>query len=153
MRLTPNWLGRTGKLLLAFANTVVLGSLQFSPVNCCWFLPAQLFLASGPVGTHDHIFVLSRLLRSMKWCLLYEERRGLTTALHAPFTGESFCWCWASHSFTHSFLCMYLLLWNMFTEQLPSNSSLSQFHYSGFQLSCHNIYIYIYIYKDNLNLY
>jgi hypothetical protein len=40
--------------------------VQSSPVNCCWPSPAQSFLVSGPVGTHDHIFVLSRLLHIFK---------------------------------------------------------------------------------------
>jgi hypothetical protein len=28
-------------------------SLGFSPLNCCWPSPAQSFMVSGPVGTHD----------------------------------------------------------------------------------------------------
>jgi hypothetical protein len=31
-----------------------------------------------PSGPHDHIFVLSRLSRVLKWGLLFDERRGLT---------------------------------------------------------------------------
>jgi hypothetical protein len=51
--------------------------VQPSSVNCCWSPPAQSFLVSGPVGTQDHIFVLSRPLRGFKWGLLFDERRGL----------------------------------------------------------------------------
>jgi hypothetical protein len=31
-----------------------------SPENCCWASPAQSFLVSGPVGTHDQIYVRSK---------------------------------------------------------------------------------------------
>jgi hypothetical protein len=59
---------------------------QSSPVNCCWSSPAQSFLVSGPV---DHIFVLSKFfLRVLKWGLLFDERRGLTTG-HSPL----YCLC------------------------------------------------------------
>jgi hypothetical protein len=59
-----------------------------SPANCCWPSPAQSILVSGPIGTRDHIFVLSRLLCVLKWGLLFAERRGLTTTVHSPSTGE-----------------------------------------------------------------
>jgi hypothetical protein len=48
--------GRSGKLLLALATKVNLGS--------------------GPVGTHDDIFVLSRLLHVLKWGFFFDERKG-----------------------------------------------------------------------------
>jgi hypothetical protein len=32
--------------------------LQCSAVPHCWHSPAWLFLVSGPIGTHDYIFVL-----------------------------------------------------------------------------------------------
>jgi hypothetical protein len=66
-----------------------LGSL-FSPVNCRWSSPAQPFLVSGPVGTHDHIFVLFRILCVLKWGLIF-DKKGLTTASHSPYTGEWHC--------------------------------------------------------------
>jgi hypothetical protein len=55
----------SSKLLLGFASTVVL--------------------VSGPVGTHDHVCILSRVLRVFKWGVLYEETRGLTTASRSLF--------------------------------------------------------------------
>jgi hypothetical protein len=42
-------------------------------------LVSTVLLLSGPVRTHDHIFVLSRLVRVFKWGLLFDERRGLTS--------------------------------------------------------------------------
>jgi hypothetical protein len=51
-------------------------------------LASTIVLVSGPVGTHDHIFVLSRLLRVLKRGLLIDERRGLTTAGHYPSAAE-----------------------------------------------------------------
>jgi hypothetical protein len=38
-----------------------------SPVNCWWPSSAQSFLFASPFGTRAHIFVLSRLLRVLKW--------------------------------------------------------------------------------------
>jgi hypothetical protein len=35
---------------------------QSSPVYCSWPSPAHLFLFSGPVGTHDQIFVRSKTI-------------------------------------------------------------------------------------------
>jgi hypothetical protein len=60
---------KSSKLLLALASPVVL---IFRPL--------------------DHIFVLATLLRVLKWDLLFEERRGLTTTDHSPSTGEWPCW-------------------------------------------------------------
>jgi hypothetical protein len=87
---------------LAFANVniyktfwkelMVCFPVQFSPANCSWPSPAQSLLASGPVGTHNHIFVLSRLLRVLKWGLLFDERRDMTTTGHSPSTGEWLFW-------------------------------------------------------------
>jgi hypothetical protein len=65
---------------------------SFSPssssVNYGWSSPAQSFLASSSVGNHDHIFVLSRLLRILKWGFLFVERRGLTITGHSSSFGE-----------------------------------------------------------------
>jgi hypothetical protein len=55
------WVGLSGKLLLALASTILI---------------------SGPVETHDHIFVFLRLLRVLKWGFLSDERN-LTTAGHS----------------------------------------------------------------------
>jgi hypothetical protein len=60
---------RTGTV----GRDVFLQSSKFMLVS-----PAQSFLVSGPVGTHDHIFVLPQILRVLKWGLLFDERRGLT---------------------------------------------------------------------------
>jgi hypothetical protein len=51
---------KSSKLLLVLASTVVLG-----------------------IGTHDHIFVLSVLLRVLKWGLLFDEKRAVTTTGHS----------------------------------------------------------------------
>jgi hypothetical protein len=53
--------------------------LPSGTVNFCWASSAQSFLVSDPVGTHNHVFTLSRLLRVLKWGLRFDERRGLTT--------------------------------------------------------------------------
>jgi hypothetical protein len=50
--------------------------------------PAQSFFVSGPIDTHGHIYVLTRLLHVLKWGLLFDERRGLTTTGHSPAIGE-----------------------------------------------------------------
>jgi hypothetical protein len=68
-------------LLKAFAQNFV-SFLQHNPEKSCWSSPAQLFLVSGPVGTHDQIFVLSRLLRVLKWGPLFDY--SLTTTGHSP---------------------------------------------------------------------
>jgi hypothetical protein len=65
--------------------TTISSPVQYS--NFFWHSPAQ-FLISGSFGTHDHIFVLSTLLRVLKWGLLFDERRGLTVTGHSPFIGE-----------------------------------------------------------------
>jgi hypothetical protein len=49
---------------------------------------ASTVLVSGPVGNFDCTFVPTRLLRVLKWGLLFDERRGLTAIGHSPFTGE-----------------------------------------------------------------
>jgi hypothetical protein len=53
------------KLLLAFASTLNLG-----------------------FGTHVHIFVLSKLLRVLKWGIRFDDRRDLITIDHSQSTGE-----------------------------------------------------------------
>lgn len=44
-----------------------------SSVNRCWPSAAKLFLVSGPIGTHNHIFILSRILNVLKRGLLLEQ--------------------------------------------------------------------------------
>jgi hypothetical protein len=56
-------------------------------VKCCWPLPAQPVVVLGPGRTHYHLFVLSRFLCVLKWSLLFDKRRGLTTTGHSPSTG------------------------------------------------------------------
>jgi hypothetical protein len=63
-----NRIVQSSKLLLAFASKVLLGF--------------------GPLGTHEHIFVVSRPLHVLKWGLLFDKRRGLTTTGHFRSTGE-----------------------------------------------------------------
>jgi hypothetical protein len=66
--------------------------VQFSPVNCWWPLPAQSFLVSAPVGTHDHIFVFRRLLRVLKWGLFFGVRCDVTTTGPSPSTHSLSDW-------------------------------------------------------------
>lgn len=72
-------LSASGKLLLVFASTFIIGleprethehffqsiedyrhSWSFGRVNCWWPSPAQLFSVSGLVETHAHIFVFTK---------------------------------------------------------------------------------------------
>jgi hypothetical protein len=78
--------------------------VESSTVNFSFPSPAQLFFVSGPVWTYDHIFVLSRLRRVLKWGLLFHESRYLTTTGHSPFTWEWLCWLSPLLSQTHSSL-------------------------------------------------
>jgi hypothetical protein len=64
-------------------------SIQSSPVNCYLPSPTQSFLNSVPVGTHDRIFIFSRLLRVLNWGLFVDKRRGLTTTGHSPSAGAT----------------------------------------------------------------
>jgi hypothetical protein len=45
-------------------------------------------MVSGPVGTDDRIFVLSRLLRVLKMGPPLRREEGLTTTGNSPSTGE-----------------------------------------------------------------
>jgi hypothetical protein len=45
-----------------FEKLTVGHGTQSSPVNCCWPSPAQSFLVSSPIGTHDLIYVRSKTL-------------------------------------------------------------------------------------------
>jgi hypothetical protein len=74
-----------------------------SPVNCCWPSPVELFLVLGPVGTYYHtrVFILSRLLRVLKWGLSL-TRGGVWLLLITPSllrSGSA-----VSHLLTHWFL-------------------------------------------------
>jgi hypothetical protein len=57
------------------------GDCQSSPLNCSCTSPALSFLVLGPVGTIWPFFVLSWLLRVLKWGLLFDEKRSLLLAL------------------------------------------------------------------------
>jgi hypothetical protein len=65
---------------------VVLGMPVQSILVNCW----QSFSVSAPFGTHDHIFILYRLLRVLKRGLLFDER-ALNSTGHSPSTGEWLC--------------------------------------------------------------
>jgi hypothetical protein len=62
--------------------------------------PAQTILVSGPVGNYDHIFVFPRLSPVLKWGLLFDNRRGLTTTGHSLSTGVTRA---GSHTMTGPF--------------------------------------------------
>jgi hypothetical protein len=50
--------------------------------NCCWLSPAQSFLVSGLLGTHDDIYIRSKTTLSLfKLGLIFDERKVLTAAL------------------------------------------------------------------------
>jgi hypothetical protein len=53
---------------------------------------------TDPVGTHDHIFVLSRLLLVLKWGLLLDEGTGSTATGHSLSTVEWHRWLTLAHS-------------------------------------------------------
>jgi hypothetical protein len=56
-------------------------------LNCCRSSPAQIFLISRSVGTHDYIF-LSKTSCVLKCGLIFDERRGPTTTGHYNSTGD-----------------------------------------------------------------
>jgi hypothetical protein len=66
---------------------------SFCPVNCCWPFPALSFLASGPVGTHSHIIVLSRLVRILKEGLRSEEGSGYYWSLRPLLALDRSVYC------------------------------------------------------------
>jgi hypothetical protein len=54
-----------------------------------------------PIGAHDHNFVPSRLLRVLKWGLLFDQTRDLITTSHSPSTvGNILLVVSLSHSFS-----------------------------------------------------
>jgi hypothetical protein len=55
-------------------------------LNRCWHSPVQQFLVSVPVETHDYVS-FPRLLRVLKWSLLFNEKRGLIIAGHSSLLG------------------------------------------------------------------
>jgi hypothetical protein len=57
-------------------------------VNFCWSSSAQPFLVSGPLGAHDHIFVLSLLLYIFKLGLFFDQKRNLTNTGHTHYNEE-----------------------------------------------------------------
>jgi hypothetical protein len=102
----------SGKLLLALASTVILGSgssgthghillyhysrtlaswlsrlnvycASSSLFNWCWSSPAQSFLVSGHVGTHFQVRSNSVYV-FRKGSLLFDERKGVGLSEHAP---------------------------------------------------------------------
>jgi hypothetical protein len=94
---------QSSKLLLAVASTVILGSEasrttfyflttleSYKSVHCTATHPAQsskllldlVTIVILGIGPHDHISVLSRLLRVLKRGNRFGERKGLTTAGH-----------------------------------------------------------------------
>jgi hypothetical protein len=89
----------------------------------CWPSQAQSFLVPIPVVLMTMFYWLSRLLVGLKWGLLFDEWKGLTTTVHSPSNGE---WLfWLSLSLTHSLSVLTQL------THLGAASLLS--HYSGFQ--------------------
>jgi hypothetical protein len=53
-------------------------------VNCYWTSPAQSVLFSGPLGTHDHIFVLSKTFTCFEMGPPFSTRRGVWLLLVTP---------------------------------------------------------------------
>jgi hypothetical protein len=54
---------------------------SYGRLNCCWPSPAQYFSVMT-------IYFFSRLLHVLKWGLLFNEKKGLTTIGHSPSTGD-----------------------------------------------------------------
>jgi hypothetical protein len=73
---------------------------QSSSVKCCWSSSAQSFLFWGSVETHDHIFVLYRVLHILKWDLPSDQRRGPT------LTGHSSSYWWVTLWMNWDVVCM-----------------------------------------------
>jgi hypothetical protein len=69
-----------------WSSTVNSQLTGFRPVKFSKLLLSLTSTAVLDLGPHDHIFVLSRLLHVLKWCLLFDKRRGLTTTCHPPST-------------------------------------------------------------------
>jgi hypothetical protein len=67
-------------------NRSVKFIISASLANFRWSSSAQSMLVSDPVGTHDHIFALSKTLYVLKWGLLLDKRRNMTTIGHSPST-------------------------------------------------------------------
>jgi hypothetical protein len=88
--------------------TLFLTDFQSILVNSCSPKPAHLFLVSGPVATHDHIFVLFRLLCAFKWGLLFSKRTLDYYWLSVSLTTWSLMVSWLQyclpHHHTHSWL-------------------------------------------------
>jgi hypothetical protein len=106
------------RLNLTSTPTHSLNSTQLTPIysfKLLLTLACTVVLDSNPVRTHDHIFIFYRLVRVLKWGLLIEERKGLTTTGHPPPTGKRHCW--QSLSLFHSFT-LSLSLWIIFGNRL-----------------------------------
>jgi hypothetical protein len=116
---TPNWLNQqhqSSKLLLVLASTVVF---CFGPHRDPW--PYICFFT---------------LLRVLKWCPLFDKRRGLATTGHSPSTGE-----WINDQSPYvapvpiaqktclPLLHVFLFQGNMLTELFPSNGCVLSFVY------------------------
>jgi hypothetical protein len=108
--LLPSW-KRKGKFLFHERRFMQLLLKSFVWTKCaqkCNNSLAQEFLFSGTVGTHDQIFVLSRRSRVLKWDLLFDERKGLTTTaiseIQRALTGT------ANYTKISALVCMYVCI-------------------------------------------
>jgi hypothetical protein len=124
---------QSSNLLLAFASTVILvlgpvgthdhifvltkifmcfetrhslrreegGPCLSRAVICCWPSLAQSFLVLGPVGTHDHIFVLTKIF------VCFETRHSLRREQGGPCLSRAVICCsdWLKLS-----TCLYMVL-------------------------------------------
>jgi hypothetical protein len=109
-------------------------------VNCCRSSPAQSFLASGPVGTNDNIFVRSKTIYvfgdgASSWTTGWV---GPSQYSYFPFTTEGWPLHGPSrkHRVQQVLYCFTCIRWrgNVFAKPLPSKFWL---RYSGFQALCH----------------
>jgi hypothetical protein len=110
-------------LHVTYTCTIYWINSQCNPVNCCWSSPAQSSLVSGPVGTHGHTFVLSGLLRVLKWASSSTRRRVRLLLVTPPLLMSDYV-C-HSHSFIHSLALSSPTLSPPFLHSLTNSESES----------------------------
>jgi hypothetical protein len=93
---------------------VILSFLQRSVdrSSCCWSSPAQSVLISGPVGTHDHIFVLSKIFTCFEMGPSLREEEGSDSSGHSlsnwPSPPHTLPSTFLSHPFYLSVMSLFL---------------------------------------------
>jgi hypothetical protein len=86
--------------LLFTASRLAVGPTQpliHDQVNCYWSSPAQSVLVSGPVGPHDHIFVLCKTFTCFEMGPPLRREAGSDYYWSLPLH-----WGWLERALTHS---------------------------------------------------